>query len=293
MPSRMLHRTSMPELPEVETVRRMLEPHTVGQAMCRVTIEDFPGVLETTLPGEPASWLVGRTIVAAHRRGKYLLFPLDDGNTMVIHLRMTGRLLIVEGDAPAARFQHLLLRLESGEELRFADQRKFGRVTIATPEDIARLEARLGPEPLDPATSAAWLHAALARRSSSIKAALLDQSVIAGLGNIYVDELLWANRIHPLTPANAVTPAQVDALLDAMRAILNAALANQGTTFSSFENPYGETGNNAAFLKVYGRTRNGGSCERCGTPLERIVVSGRGTTFCPRCQVLPAPPDRY
>lgn len=283
----------MPELPEVETVRRMIEPHVIGQVMAEVTVGDFPGVLETTLPGEPSSWLFGRTITAAKRRGKYLLFPLDDGNTMVVHLRMTGRLLIVAEDAPAVRFEHLAIHLGSDEELRFADQRKFGRVSIYTPDDVDHLEARLGPEPLDPTTSAAALHGAVSRRSSSIKATLLDQSVIAGLGNIYVDELLWATQIHPLIPAHAIPLDQWGHMLTAMRTILTAALANQGTTFSSFENPYGETGSNASFLKVYGRTKLGGTCERCGEPLERIVVTGRGTTFCPHCQVLPTPPERY
>jgi len=278
----------MPELPEVETVRRMLEPHVREQTITAVTLREFAGVLETTLPGEPRSWLRGRTITAAQRRGKYLLFPLDDGHTMVVHLRMTGRLLVVAQDAAPVRFEHLRLHLGSHEELRFADQRKFGRVSIFNAEEIARLDARLGPEPLDPATSATMMHARLARHTASIKAMLLDQTVIAGLGNIYVDEVLWATCIHPLTPANTLSVSLIDGLLDAARKILASALANQGTTFSSFENPYGETGNNAAFLKVYGRTKSGGMCERCGTPLVRTVVAGRGTTFCPQCQVMPA-----
>jgi formamidopyrimidine-DNA glycosylase len=278
----------MPELPEVETVRRMSAPHVVGRTIDRVELGNFPGVIETTLPGVPASWLTGRRIEAANRRGKYLLFPLDDGNTMVVHLRMTGRLLVMPPDAPTVRFEHLRMALSSGEQLRFADQRKFGRVSIFTPEDVERLESRLGPEPLSSALTADHLHAALQRRTGSIKGALLDQRLIAGLGNIYVDEALWETRIHPLTRANALGLDDLDALLVAIRAILTAAIANQGTSFSTFENPYGEAGSNARNLKVYGRAKNAGACERCGTPLERIVVAGRGTTFCPNCQVLQA-----
>jgi formamidopyrimidine-DNA glycosylase len=279
-------RCSMPELPEVETVRRLSEPHLVDRTIERVELGDFPGVIETSLPGVPASWLTGRRIVAAKRRGKYLLFPLDDGNTMVVHLRMTGRLLVMPPDAPAVRFEHLRMLLSSGEHLRFADQRKFGRVSIYTPEDVDRLESRLGPEPLSPDLTAEDLHAAMQRRSGSIKGALLDQGLIAGLGNIYVDEALWETRIHPQTRANSLGADALDALLVAIREILTAAIANQGTSFSTFENPYGEAGNNARNLKVYGRVKGAGSCLRCGTPLERIVVAGRGTTFCPNCQVL-------
>jgi len=277
----------MPELPEVETVRRLLESHVVGQMIASVELGDFPGVLETTLPGEPASWLIGRTIEGAQRRGKYLLFPLDDGHTMVVHLRMTGRLLVLPPDAPPVRFQHLALRLSGGEELRFADQRKFGRVTILTPDDVQQLDERLGPEPLSDGMNAASMLATLRRRTGPIKGVLLDQRAIAGLGNIYVDEALWEAGIHPRWPANALTAEQIECLLEVVRRTLRSAIANQGTTFSTFENPYGEAGGNARYLKVYGRGKENGICERCGTPLQRIVVAGRGTTFCPTCQPLP------
>lgn len=277
----------MPELPEVETVRRIIAPHLIGRTIEDVALDTFPGAIETTLPGVPASWLVDRRIESANRRGKYLQFPLDDGNTMVIHLRMTGRLLILPPDAPPVRFEHVRMRLSSGEHLRFADQRKFGRIVIATPDDIDRLESRLGPEPLGDSLTGERLHEALQRRTGSIKGALLDQGLIAGLGNIYVDESLWAARIHPLTQANSLTAEQLQALVDAIRAVLIAAIGNQGTSFSTFENPYGEAGGNARYLKVYGRAREAGTCERCGTPLERLVVAGRGTTICPSCQVVP------
>ncbi|MGC4192176.1 MAG: bifunctional DNA-formamidopyrimidine glycosylase/DNA-(apurinic or apyrimidinic site) lyase [Thermomicrobiales bacterium] len=281
----------MPELPEVETVRRLIEPHVIGQTIARIDLGDFPGVIETSLPGEPASWLTGRTIDGTNRRGKYLLFPLDDGNTMVVHLRMTGRLLVMSPDAPPVRFEHLRMHLSNGEDLRFADQRKFGRVSIFTPEDVGRLDHRLGPEPLSGTVTPESLHGALQRRTGSIKGALLDQALIAGLGNIYVDEALWEARIHPLATANTIATADITRLLDAIQALLRSAIANQGTSFSTFENPYGEAGSHARYLKVYGRTKEAGICDRCGTPLERIVVAGRGTTFCPNCQVLSAKAD--
>lgn len=274
----------MPELPEVETVRRLIEPHVAGQRIETVDLRAFTGAIETTLPGEPASWLTGRTIERANRRGKYLQFPLDDGNTMVVHLRMTGRLLVLPPDAPPVRFEHVRMGLSSGEDLRFADQRKFGRISIATPQDIDRLASRLGPEPLSADLTAEGLHRSLQRRTGSIKGALLDQGLIAGLGNIYVDEALWTARIHPLARASGLGVDRVATLLAAIREVLLAAIANQGTSFSTFENPYGEAGSHARSLKVYGRARDAGVCERCGTPLERLVVAGRGTTVCPTCQ---------
>ncbi|MGB3327670.1 MAG: DNA-formamidopyrimidine glycosylase [Thermomicrobiales bacterium] len=277
----------MPELPEVETVRRLIEPHVVGHAITGIEIHDFPAVLETNLPADPASLLLGRTLVGARRRGKYLQFPLDDGNTMVVHLRMTGRLLVMERDAEPVRFEHAVLHLSSGEDLRFADQRKFGRISIFTAEDIERLEHRLGPEPLSDTLTVDVLERALHRRTGSIKGALLDQGMIAGLGNIYVDESLWATRIHPLTPANQLDRAEIEALIEVIRTTMRTAIDNQGTTFSSFENPYGEAGGNARYLKVYGRTKGTNACERCGTPIERLVVAGRGSAICPTCQIAP------
>ena len=277
----------MPELPEVETVRRLLEAHVVGRRITGVTVRDFTGVLSTALPVPPGSLLIGTTITRVERRGKYLFFPLDSGLCMIIHLRMTGRIIVLPTDDDAIRFEHAAIHLDSGEDMRFGDQRKFGRITIVDEDELAALDARLGPEPFDPAFDGTTLRERLARRTGSIKGALLDQHLIAGLGNIYVDEALWEAQIHPLQPSNTLTADQAARLVDAIRLVLNVGIANRGTTFSHFENPYGERGDNVRALKVYGRTKTDPTCDRCGHQLEKIVVAGRGTTLCPHCQTIP------
>jgi formamidopyrimidine-DNA glycosylase len=277
----------MPELPEVETVRTIVARELTGRAITGVTYRDFPGVTGEMQPDAFAIVVTGRTFLAPERRGKYLLLPLDDDAALVVHLRMTGRLLVMPTDAPPARFEHLAIHLDSGRDLRFADQRKFGRV-LHLPLEAARtqLAATLGPEPLERGFTASYLAARLAGRTAPIKAFLLDQRHIAGLGNIYVDEVLFRSRIHPLTPAGSLAPSQTRSLVRSIRAVLRSAIENQGTTFSNFENPYGERGNNASFLNVYGRARTGEPCVRCGTPLAWIRLGGRGTSYCPHCQRL-------
>lgn len=276
----------MPELPEVETVRSLLEPEIVGQTITGVTLGTFAGVMENLIPGRsPESSLVESRILGVRRRGKYLIASLSNGLHLIIHLRMTGRLLILRTGAPPVRFEHAAIHLSSGFDLRFGDQRKFGRLTLASPDDIERLDRRLGPEPFARRLTATTLREGLRRRPGKIKNALMDQGLIAGLGNIYVDEALFRTRIHPEQASNSLTLEQLRRLLQAIRLILRLAIQRQGTTFSSFENPYGEAGDNANYLRAYGRAKSGRCCPRCGTPFQRIIVGGRGTTFCPRCQV--------
>lgn len=281
----------MPELPEVETVRRILHPGIVGQTIQDVRIGTFPDVIGATIDGvDPSASLVGLPFTDTSRRGKYLILHLDDHLYLIVHLRMTGRLLLVPSGDPPVRFEHAALQLSNGIDIRFGDQRKFGRLMLSTEDDVARLDRALGPEPFASSLNAASLRGVLVRRPGKIKNALLDQRVIAGLGNIYVDEALYRARIHPERPSNSLTLDELKRVVRAMRLVLNQALDRQGTTFSSFENPYGEPGANASFLRAYGRAKHGGLCLRCGTPLERTVVGGRGTTFCPRCQVNRLPP---
>lgn len=278
----------MPELPEVETVRRLAEPHVLGRTISGVTLRDFAGVLETPIDGaDPVSLLVGRSIVATRRRGKYLAFDLDGDLLLMVHLRMTGRLILAEAGSDPIRFEHAAIHLDGERDLRFGDQRKFGRLSVVMPETWTVLDSRLGPEPFDRRLTTASLLNALSRRPGPIKNALLDQHLIAGLGNIYVDEALYRSRIHPLRPARDLSADEGERLLRAIRHVLKLALENQGTTFSTFENPYGEAGSNARFLQAYDRARKGEACERCKTPFVRIVVAGRGTSFCPTCQVAP------
>lgn len=277
----------MPELPEVETVRAIAARELPGRTITGVTFRDFPGVTGDLPPDHFRELVTGRTFGQPERRGKYLLLSLSDGSALMVHLRMTGRLLVLPSDAPPARFEHLALHLDGDRDLRFADQRKFGRVThMPLDEAHALLDIALGPEPLERGFSASYLFGRLRGRSAPIKAFLLDQRNIAGLGNIYVDEALFRSRIHPLTPAGALSESQARSLVRSIRVVLRAAIANQGTTFSTFENPYGERGTHVDSLKVYGRARRNEPCLRCGTPLAWMRLGGRGTSYCPQCQRL-------
>ena len=277
----------MPELPEVETVRVILEREVTGRHITGVSFRDFLDVIGAMAPDEFAAMVTGRTLLPPERRGKYLVLPLDDGNALVIHLRMTGRLLVTGSEALPVRFEHLAIHLDNGKDVRFADQRKFGRV-LHSSLDKARnaLSTSLGPEPLGRAFTASYVRGRTRGRTAPIKSFLLDQRHVAGLGNIYVDEALFRSRIHPLTPAGSITESQAASLVRSIRRVLRSSIENQGTTFSSFENPYGERGSNARFLSVYGRAKEGLPCVRCGKPLEWFKLAGRGTSFCPNCQRL-------
>jgi formamidopyrimidine-DNA glycosylase len=279
----------MPELPEVETVRRSLLPHVLGRRIRGLRLGDFPGVLGGDSAEMVAARITGRAITAIDRRAKYLLFGLDDDSTLMIHLRMTGQLSVVPRSNPRLRFEHLAIELDDGNDLRFADQRKFGRVLHLLPADVSALDLRLGPEPLSSTFSAEFLAASLARRPGKVKSVLLDQKLVAGLGNIYVDEALFRAQIHPERSARTLTLDEVRRLHRAIRAVLRDSLDYRGTTFSSFQDANGESGGYGAVLSVYGRGGTG-PCPRCHRPLAKIIVGGRGTHFCPRCQQLdPAP----
>jgi formamidopyrimidine-DNA glycosylase len=273
----------MPELPEVETVRRSLIAKIVGHHIQSLRVGDFPGVLGTNRIEDVLPRIAGRAVRGVRRRAKYLIIDLDDDTAIVVHLRMTGRLSAVPHDEPPLRFEHLAIVFDNGLDLRFSDQRKFGRVIHMHGDDLDRLERRLGREPLERGFSAAWLQERLQRRPGKIKAVLLDQGLIGGLGNIYVDESLFSAGIHPERPANTLSADEVRRLHRAIRGVLRAAVDGRGTTFSSFEDAEGNRGGYGGRLLVYGR---GGKrpCPRCGMPVERTIVGGRGTSFCPRCQ---------
>lgn len=280
---------SMPELPEVETVRTSLAPAIAGRTIVGLRVGAFDGVVGNLDPGELAARLSDHRIAALRRRGKYLVIDLDDGTALLVHLRMTGSLVHVGAGAAPERFEHLAIVLDDGTELRFSDQRKFGRVLHVTAADVAALDARLGPEPLSPAFTADRLANSLARRTGRLKSVLLDQSLVAGLGNIYVDEALFRARLHPLRDANTLGPDEIRRLHHAIRAVLREGLTNRGTSFSSFRDGYGASGSNQNNLRVYGRGVSGAPCPRCGSPIVRLTVGGRGSHVCPRCQVLPDP----
>jgi formamidopyrimidine-DNA glycosylase len=279
----------MPELPEVETVRRSLIDKIVGRHILALRLTDFPGVLGGDRAEDVLARIQGREVTQVRRRAKYLIVDLDDGTAIVVHLRMTGKLSAVPRNKPPLRFERLAIEFDDDLDLRFSDQRKFGRVTHLQDDELAILEQRLGREPLEKEFTAEWLEERLRRRPGKIKAVLLDQGLIGGLGNIYVDESLFRAGIHPERRANTLTPEEVRRIHRAIRDVLRAAVNRKGTTFSSFEDAEGNPGRYGRRLRIYGRGGKG-PCPTCATPLKRTIVGGRGTSFCPTCQSLDAVP---
>jgi formamidopyrimidine-DNA glycosylase len=271
----------MPELPEVETVRRRLVPHLTGRTLAEVEISDHR-LTDPEPPSAVAARLSGRRVEALGRRGKYLLMELDDGAALVVHLRMTGNVLWLPSPPELAPpFLRARALLDDGSYLGYTDIRRFGTWRVGEDGAELLLAGKLGPEPLGDWT-AADLARALAGRKAPVKAALLDQRVVAGVGNIYADEALWAARIHPLSPAGRLSRARVARLHDAVRTILQAGIDAQGASIRDFRTPDGGYGSAQERFAVYGRA--GEPCERCGTTLRRTVVAQRGTVYCPHCQ---------
>jgi formamidopyrimidine-DNA glycosylase len=272
----------MPELPEVETVRAQLAPVLTGRRFAAVEIRD-PRLVRPYEPHAVAAELTGERVAAVERRGKYLIVRFDSRRVLLIHLRMTGSLRHSEGSLAEDPHRRAVVRLDDGSDVTYRDVRRFGTWLVLEPDEVGPyLESRVGEEPLDALFTAARLGERLARRRAPIKAALLDQRTLAGLGNIYVDEALWRARIHPLRPAETIDRAELRRLHRAIRAALEAGIARQGSTLRDYRLPDGESGSMQKEFKVYGR--GGEPCDRCGTPIAKTRVGGRGTWFCPTCQ---------
>jgi formamidopyrimidine-DNA glycosylase len=271
----------MPELPEVETIRRDLLPLICGRTITGVRVApDAARVIRDVPPAAFAERIVGRRIDDLTRRGKYLLFRLSGGLWLVAHLRMTGALLHRRASDPADPYVRAVIALDDGTELRYADLRKLGQLWLVdAPEEAV---GKLGPEPLDAAFTAARLGRAIGRRKAPIKAVLLDQRALAGLGNIYADEALFAARIHPLRPASTLSEAEMKRLHRAIRRVLNDALANRGSSFRDYVDAAGREGTHHLRVKVFRRT--GQPCYVCRAEIARIKVGGRSTHFCRHCQ---------
>ncbi len=274
----------MPELPEVETVvRDLYTAGLIGRTIRAITLRwhrtlDRPSIEEARLR------LVGESIVGLGRRGKYILIHLSNGETLIVHLRMTGQLDVQRADAPLDPHHHITLTLDDGSELRFRDTRKFGRFYLVA--DPAEVIGALGPEPIDSDFTFEMLKARLANRHRQLKPLLLDQSFVAGLGNIYVDEALWRAKLHPERTSDSLSEAELEALFEAMRTVLEIGIRNSGTSLGEGSTNYlsvaGRRGENKENLQVFRRT--GLPCPRCGTPIERLVVGQRATHICPVCQ---------
>jgi formamidopyrimidine-DNA glycosylase len=277
----------VPELPEVETIRAQLDPRLRGRRLERVEIRD-PRLTRPLDPDWVARRLEGERILELDRRGKYLIVRFESGRSLLIHLRMTGTLRLARGE-PRADGAHdrAVVRLDDGSDVTYRDVRRFGTWLLVEPEELQPyLAERLGVEPLEESFRTKGLAARLAGRRAPVKAALLDQRTLAGLGNIYADEALWRARIHPLRPAGMLEPSELRRLHRGVRDALRAGIARQGATLRDYATPDGERGGMQEEFMVYGR--DGEPCPRCGTPIEKIRAAGRGTWYCPRCQPLNA-----
>jgi formamidopyrimidine-DNA glycosylase len=274
----------VPELPEVETIRRGLEPFVVGRRIERAAISD-PRLTRPFDPDEVARQIQGERIVGLDRRGKYLVVRFESGRFLLVHLRMTGNFRVATNGLAEGPHDRAVLRLDNGSDVIYRDIRRFGTWLLVEPHELEPyLAERVGEEPLDEAFRSPALAARLAGRRAPIKATLLDQRTVAGMGNIYADEALWRARIHPLRPAGELERDELRRLHRALRDALRMGIARQGATLSNYATPDGERGRMQEEFNVYGR--EGEPCPRCGTPIEKIRAAGRGTHYCPNCQRL-------
>lgn len=267
----------MPELPEVQTVVDTLRPKLLGRTIARVQLNRQDIV--TPPDADLIARLTGRTVIDVARRGKRIVFTLDTRERFYVHLGMTGRLAMNLFHEPALPHTHLVVALGgSSDEMRFVDPRRFGGIWWLG-HDLPP-EGNMGPEPMS--TRPAQLGKRLARTTRAIKNALLDQTVLAGLGNIYVDESLFAAGIHPLSQADQLTPEQITRLSRSIKSTLRRAIRHRGSTLRDYRDADGAPGGFQSLHRVY--NRGGKPCHVCRTPIERIVLGGRSTHFCPKCQ---------
>jgi len=277
----------VPELPEVETLVADLRPQLVGRTITGCEVR-FPTIVRHPAPERFTTELVGRRIEAVTRRGKYILHHLDgrpgEDVLLIVHLGMTGQWRCAEPDAPEPDHLHAVLALDDGRQLRYRDVRRFGRLLLGSEPELiaARKLPRLGPEPLDPDFTAAGLYRRLHARRAPLKALLLDQMLVAGVGNIYADESCFRAGVRPDRPANSLSRRAVSRIHSSLGTLLREAIANRGSSVDSYRDAWGEIGREQELLQVYGRA--GEPCLRCGRPLSVVRLAGRTTVFCRRCQ---------
>jgi formamidopyrimidine-DNA glycosylase len=274
----------MPELPEVETIVRDLGPHVAGRQLSEV-VHLNPQVLRHPTAEDFLDRVPGQTALRVRRRGKFIHLELASQEVLVVHLGMTGTLTVRAPLEPVAPHTHLRLLLSSGEELRYRDPRRFGRVVLGRVENLLDLGhlPKLGEEPLDEGFPSARVHEVMRTSRRPVKAILLDQSVIAGCGNIYADEACYLARIRPSRRAYRLSAAERRRLLAALPVVMGEAVQRRGTSFSDYRDGFGAKGEAFETLLVYGR--GGSGCARCGSTLRQSAVAGRTTVFCVRCQL--------
>lgn len=273
----------MPEMPEVETICRSLKNYLTNRRIDKVDIL-LPRQIKYPTAEEFAVGVAGKTITAVKRRAKYILLELSDGANLVIHLRMTGRLVYHDENVKAAKHDRLLFRLDNGATLVYADTRTLGAIYLLQPGEENRVGGlvTLGPEPLSDEFTTEKLKKICCGKRAKIKSALLNQSFIAGLGNIYADEALFLARIHPERLAASLGDDEIAELHRAVNKVIADGIKDGGTTFRDYQNAEGGHGSHQDHLYVYQRTGN--PCLRCGSPIQRLVIGGRSSHFCPKCQ---------
>ncbi|MCA9894787.1 MAG: DNA-formamidopyrimidine glycosylase [Anaerolineae bacterium] len=270
----------MPELPEVETVVRGIRPDLVGKTITSMWT-DWPKSISTPTPEAFEAQAVGQTIKAVGRRAKYIVIELEDAY-LLVHLKMTGRLYVAPAstDHDADRWVHVKFGLDTGEQLRFSDSRKFGRVYLT--DELEAITGPLGPEPLEDDFTLEVMKARLEGRSKVIKALLLDQTFVAGIGNIYADEALFRAKIHPMRKSDSLSDDEISRLYETIRAALADGVEHEGASINWYRKADGNKGNSQEHFYAYGR--DGQPCKVCGTTMAKIRVAQRGTHFCPTCQ---------
>ena len=273
----------MPELPEVETIRRVLEPQLKGRAISHITAN------RTDIIAYPAAEqfceaIKDQTIAAMDRRGKFLMILLESGDTIILHLRMTGCLLLTPQDYPQEKHTHIIFHLSDENQLRFSDTRRFGRFWFIKnrQSDTYSGISKLGPEPFDKSFNAEYLERKLGKRRRAIKDCLLDQSILAGIGNIYSDEILFQANVHPSRPANSLKQQEWERLAAIIPGCLSFFIEKNAITPEEYLKTKGQDYRNTPFLQVYGHS--GEPCPVCGETLCRTVIGGRSSVYCPGCQ---------
>ncbi|SDF78664.1 bifunctional DNA-formamidopyrimidine glycosylase/DNA-(apurinic or apyrimidinic site) lyase [Sporomusa acidovorans] len=273
----------MPEMPEVETIRRTLVDKVEGRKIIGVEI-DLPRLIKWPLASKFQAVLTNQTIIKLKRRGKYLLFYLSNNFVLVVHLRMTGRLYYVTPGNERDRFTHIVFNLDNGDALLYADTRTLGTLYLMTEEELWRIAglSSMGPEPLSEEFTLRYFSDRLEKRQATIKSVLLNQKIVGGLGNIYVDEALALACIDPERIASSLNDQEVKHLYQAVNQVIADGIAHGGTTFRDYRDGSGRNGNHQHYLNVYGRANQ--PCRRCGGLIARKQVAGRGTHYCPHCQ---------
>ncbi len=274
---------SMPELPEVETIRRDLNKELKGRKIVRLKFYDWAKMLKPS-PEVVKKAVEGKKIRDFGRRAKLLLMHLDDHDTTIaLHLKLSGQLILRGSGEPPDRFTHIILELDNGKELRFNDLRKFGFMKVVeSNQDLEKLLSEFGPEPFTPDFTLEKFKEILTKSARAIKTVVMDQSKIAGVGNIYADETLWRARIHPEKPSNKLDGRQLKELYEAILYVLKQGIEDRGTSVDQYLDAHGDEGEHARNLRVF--RQNGKPCPRCSTIIKKIRVGGRGTHFCPVCQ---------